>query len=82
MNILSKMDDKKVVLALAVYAMQKLNDDKRNKRRKKSVWVKPYLADRKSKSNYQLVQDLRIQLTDKEEFRAYLRMDTSSFTVR
>ena len=72
------MADEKVVLALAVYCMQKL----RKKRRKRTIWVKPYLADRASKSSYHLVHDLNVRLQDKEEYRAYLRMDTASFTVR
>ena len=72
------MADDKVVLALAVYCMQRLKKSK--KRRKRSIWVKPYLAERTQKSNYHLVQDLSIRLQDKEEFRAYLRMDTASFT--
>ena len=75
------MDDEKVVaIALAVYAMQKLKAAKK-KRRNRTIWVKPYLADRLAKSNYQLVQDLQVRLQDKEEYRAYLRMDTASFTV-
>ena len=74
------MDDEEVVvIALAVYAMQKLKTAK--KRRNRTIWVKPYLADRVTKSNYQLVQDLQVRLQDKEEYRAYLRMDTDSFTV-
>ena len=56
----SKMDDK-VVVALAVYAMQKLNDQK-GKRRKREACVKPYLADPRSKSNFQIVHDLRTRL--------------------
>ena len=74
------MDDEKVVaIALAVYAMQKLKAKK--KRRKRTIWVKPYLRDRHGKSNFQLVHDLRMRLQDKEEYRAYLRMDTQSFSV-
>ena len=77
----TRMADEKVVLALAVYCMEKLNY-RQKKRRKRSFWVKPYLAERAQKSNYQLVQDLRIRIQDKHEYRAYLRMDTASFTVR
>ena len=42
---------------------------------------KSYLADRASKSNSHLLHDLNTQLHDKEEYRAYLRMDTGSFVV-
>ena len=68
-------------MALAVYCMEKLIKRKR-KRRKRTAWVKPYLADRVQKSNYHLVHDLSVRLHDKEEYRAYLRMDTALFTVR
>ena len=77
-----RMEDEKVVaICLAVYALEKLKK-KPKKRRKRSiwVWVKPYLAERHTKSNFQLVEELQ-RFQDKEEYRAYLRMDSSSFTV-
>ena len=75
------MADEAVVLALAVYCMEKMKS-RQKKRKKRSIWVKPYLAERAQKSRYHLVKDLRIRIQDKHEYRAYLRMDTGSFTVR
>ena len=49
------MADEKVVLALAVYCMEKL----KKRKRKRTIWVKPYLADRALRSNYHLVHDLK-----------------------
>ena len=74
------MADEKVVLALAVYCMEKLKQSKK-KRRNRTIWVKPYLDERAKKSNYHLVHDLSLRLQDKEEYRAYLRMDTALFMV-
>ena len=68
-----------MVLALAVFCMQKLKT--KQKRRKRSIWVKPYLAERARQSNYELVRELT-RLKDMHEYRRYLRMDTASFTVR
>ena len=51
----------------------------KKKRKKRSVWVKPYLLERERKSTFQLINDFRIQ--DTEEFRCFLRMDTETFTV-
>ena len=74
------MEDEKVVaIILAVYANGKFR--KAKKRRRRTIWTKPYLAERRNKTNYQLVNELQLRLQDKEEFRAYLRMDTSTFMV-
>ena len=67
-----------VAILLAVYASNNLKA-KKMKRKNRSVWVKPYLAQRSTMSAYQLVNELR--LTDEEEYRCYLRMDTSTFMV-
>ena len=70
------MEDKTVVaIAAAVYLMKTAK-----KRKARSIWVKPYLTERREKSNFQLVNELQ-RLQDKEEYRAYLRMDTTSFIV-
>ena len=70
------MADDKVVLVLAVYGILKLKAGHK-KRRKRTIWVKPYLADRVFKSNFHLVQDLKKRLQDKEEYRAYLSIDAA-----
>ena len=83
MIIFYEMADDKVVIALAVYLMEKEKEKViPKKRRTRSEWVKPYLAERTVKSQYHLVQDLSIRLQDKEEFKAYLRMDTATYMVR
>ena len=55
-------------MLLLVSASEKL-EPKKNRNRK--VWVKSYLAQRRTRSAYQLVDELRF--TDKEEYRCYLR---------
>ena len=71
------MDDEQfIVMLLVEYVSSKML---KKKRKKRSVWVKPYLLERERKSTFQLINDFRIQ--DTEEFRCFLRMDTETFTV-
>ena len=52
---------------------------KKEKRRKKVVWVKPWLANREFKSAYcNILAELRLH--DEEEFRRYLRINTEAYT--
>ena len=58
---------------LVVYASIKLAEKKRRKRR---IWVKPWLAERAIKGAYtNLVNDLHLH--DHEEYRQYIRMSTN-----
>lgn len=51
-----------------------------NNKRKRKYWVKPWLQKRNSKGIYSsLVQELA--LTDAEDYRRYMRMNTESFQV-
>ena len=70
-------DEEVAAILLAVYPSKMLKNNK--KKRKRTVWVKSHLAQRSTTSAYQLVNELR--LTDNEEYRCYLRMDTSTFMV-
>ena len=79
--LLFTMDDAIVPIALGVYAIMKLKGRKEKKKRNRTTWVKPYLAERQEKSKFHLVTDLQMRLQDKEEFRAYLRMDVAAYTV-
>ena len=70
------MDDERfIVMLLVEYVSSKML---KKKRKKRSVWVKPYLLERERKSTFLLINDFRIQGT--EEIR-FLRMDTETFTV-
>ena len=51
-----------VVILLGAYVSEKMKKDKVKKKR--SIWVKPYLAERGRKSTYQLINDLRSQDTE------------------
>ena len=52
---------------------------RKEKGRKKVIWVKPWLANRELKSVYgNILAELRLH--DEEEFRRYLRINTGAYT--
>ena len=57
-----------------------LSQEHIKERRKRRQWVRPWIRKRDSKgAYYSIINDLK--LTDKEDFRKYLRMNTSTFQV-
>ena len=54
--------------------------NKKKSKRPESIWMKPWVKNRNSKSAYNNMFS-ELLLTDKEEFRRYLRMHTTSFEV-
>ena len=68
------------LLILAVIRKRRRTRQESLKRRRRTIWVKPWLANRDAKSAYNnILQELRLQ--DQEEFRKYLRMNTESYQV-
>ena len=69
------------VIISGVYGLLKTKMRKRRKkRRKRKHWVRPLLQRREERGAfYKLVREL--QLTDKEDFRRFLRMNTETFQV-
>ena len=53
-------------------------DEKKKKRKKRFVWMKPWLTNRLGTSAYQNIFQ-KLRLNDKEEFRRYLRMNTETY---
>ena len=49
-------------------------------KRPKNIWMKPWLQNRNDKSAYNNIFS-ELLLTDKEEFRRYLRMNPTSYEV-
>ena len=74
------MSDFECLFALGIsYIGYKKMQKKKEKRRKKVVWVKPWLANREFKSAYcNTLAELRLH--DEEEFRRYLRINTEAYT--
>ena len=76
----------KIEKALAILLLAtgiKLVEDGENvqKRKKRSVWMKPWLKNLLRTSAYQnIFQELRLK--DSEEFRRYLRMNTETYQVQ
>ena len=74
------MDDNPVVAAVIILALctkkqQTLKEVKI--KRKRRVWMKPWLKNRVQQSAYSnIFQELRLR--DQEEFRKYLRMNTNT----
>ena len=56
-------------------------DEQVKKRKKRSVWIKPWLKNRLRTSAYQNVFQ-EIRLKDNEEFRRYPRMNTQTYRVK
>ena len=57
-----------------------LSQEHIKERRKRRQWLSPWIRKRDSKgAYYSIINDPR--LTDKEDFREYLRMNTSTFQV-
>ena len=74
--------DKNKLLGLMIITAGGLLLSKKHakKRRKRRVWVRPWIEKRERKgAYYSIIADLR--LTDKEDFRKYLRMNTATFQV-
>ena len=51
-----------------------------SKKRRRSCWVKRWLLNREEKSAYSNIFT-ELYLTDQEEFRKYLRINTVTYTV-
>ena len=75
------MDRAQTASALAILAIVKRRRRRRNeKKRFRSVWVKPWLLNRDEKSAYNNILG-ELRLKDQEEFRKYLRMNTQTYEV-
>ena len=57
-----------------------LNQEHTKERRKQRQWVRPSIKKRDSKGAYYSIIN-NLKLTDKEDFRKFLRMNTSAFQV-
>ena len=67
--------------SLIILAVVKRSRSKRKRyRRQRSVWVKPWLANRQYKSAFNNIF-AELRLRDQEEFRKYLRMNTEAYEV-
>ena len=74
------MADEMVATVLMIYAASEVvTTNKPKKRKQRKVWVKPWLTRRTTNSTYQRVDELC--LTDKEEYRCYLQMNTKALTA-
>ena len=77
----AKMIDKLEIAYMSfyeTYAVIMELDTKKKSRRK--IWTRKWLLKRKERGAYNgILNELR--LTDKEDFRKYLRMNTSTFEV-
>ena len=64
------------IVASCTYVIS--TEGKKRVRRKRTEWVKPWIAARDQKGTYQnLLNELLLQ--DKESYRNYLRMNTATF---
>ena len=69
------------IMLLAIGVKLDGEDEQVKKRKKRSVWMKPWLKNRLRTSAYQnIFQELRLK--DKEEFRRYLRINTETYQVK
>ena len=69
-----------VCLAASVGAHAAILHSTKSSEKKRRVWVKKWLLERQKKGAYKgIVSDLR--LTDPEDFRKFLRMNTETFQV-
>ena len=69
-----------VCLAASVGAYAAILHSTKSSKKKMRVWVKKWLLERQKKGAYNgIVSDLR--LTDREDFRKFLRMNTETFQV-
>ena len=69
-----------IVLILINNICYSKNKNKKKSKRRKSIWMKPWLKNRNNKSAYNNIFP-ELLLNDKEEFRHYLRMNTTSYEV-
>ena len=69
------------IMLLAIGVKLDGEDEQVKKRKKRSIWIKPWLKNRLRTSAYQnIFQELRLK--DNEEFRRYLTMDTETYNVK
>ena len=69
------------IMMLAIGVKLDGEDEQVKKRKKRSIWIKPWLKNRLRTSAYQnIFQELRLK--DNEEFRQYLRMNTETYKVK
>ena len=69
------------IMLLAIGVKLDGEDEQVKKRKKRSIWIKPWLKNRLRTSAYQnIFQELRLK--DNEEFRRYLRMNTETYQVK
>jgi len=67
-------DKRKAFVALLLL----LNDKEKNSKKSRSIWVKNIYKRRKEKGSYEnLIKELALE--DSENYRRYLRMDTTTF---
>ena len=79
---MSEKIEKALAILLLATGIKLVEDgEKVKKRKKRSVWMKPWLKNRLRTSAYQnIFQELRLK--DSEEFRRYLRMNTETYQVQ
>ena len=79
---MSEKIEKALAILLLATAIKLIEDGKKVKKRKKrSVWMKPWLKNRLRTSAYQNIFE-ELRLKDSEEFRQYLRMNTETYQVQ
>ena len=79
---MSEKIEKTLAILLLATGIKLVEDgEKVKKRKKRSVWMKPWLKNRLRTSAYQnIFQELRLK--DSKEFRRYLRMNTETYQVQ
>ena len=74
-----EMEDRELFIAVATSLMVVCSQG--NERKRRRMWAKTWLRRREEKSAYNnIIAELRLE--DKEHFRHYLRMNTTTFEVR
>ena len=71
------MERRKVAACIILFESQK---KKLKNKKKRTCWVRDWLKQRQEKSAYaNILSELR--LSDREEFRRYLRMNSETYTI-
>ena len=76
-----KIEQALAILLLATGIKLVEDGEKVKKRKKRSIWMKPWLKNRLRTSAYQNIFQ-EVHLKDSEEFRRYLRMNTETYQVQ
>ena len=74
------MDRRKVAACIILIILKRRRRKTNKVKKSRTCWVRDWLQQKEKKSAYNnILSELR--LTDQEEFRRYLRMNTETYTV-